>query len=365
MMMSSLHSGLSWRQRGLTLVEFMVAIVLGMIMVAAMATLIANQSTSRAEVDRAGKMIENGRYALQAIAQDVELAGFWGELGSAPAVPATLPNPCATAVGGTGNLQEAMGLHVQGYDAPAALPAGLSCVKNFKPGTDILVVRHVDPVTSDLESGSPAAVNWSLLAPGQVYLQTGISGASLSSVLAVANGSADATTFNLTTRAGGTATPRRYVVHIYYIAKCSVEVSGSCTNADGGNPIPTLKRVDLGVVGGVTQMNPPVTIAEGVENMQIDYGLDSDNDGAADGVDGTGSAFTVNDWPNVMTMKIYLLARSTEQTPGYDDLAGGVQKTYVMGTAGSVSVAAADAGYRRHLFVQSVRMVNPTGRRAP
>src|SRR5689334_19098534 len=89
-----LLSRAAMRQRGLTLIEFMVSIVLGMLLIAAIATLIANQSSTRAEIDRAGKTIENGRYAVQAITEDLLLAGYWGQLGTAPTPPAAFPDPC-------------------------------------------------------------------------------------------------------------------------------------------------------------------------------------------------------------------------------------------------------------------------------
>lgn len=355
----------------------MVAIVLGMIMVAALATLIANQSTNRSEIDRAGKMIENGRYAVQAIAQDVELAGYWGEISTTPAVPATLPDPCSTAIA---DLSAAMGQHVQGYDAPATLPVNLAvCVKNAKPGSDVLVVRRVEPDTSDVEKSSgcpgsvtPPCVDWTKVKEGQVYLQTGLVAATnaFSSILRTADGTNDSTNFTLTKRdLVKISSPRKYVVHIYYIAKCSVEVSGGCTGADGGNPIPTLKRVELGRSGGAPAFST-ITIAEGIENMQIDYGNDTDGDGVADGADQDGSTcntiasnpacagaeYTPVDWGNVMSVKVHLLARSTETTPGYTDT-----KTY---TLGSVNVAAPNDGYRRHVFDQSVRIVNPASRRS-
>lgn len=65
-------------QRGLTLIEFMVSVVIGMLMVAVLAILIADQSGNRAEVDRSGRMIENGRYAVRTIAEDLQMAGYWG-----------------------------------------------------------------------------------------------------------------------------------------------------------------------------------------------------------------------------------------------------------------------------------------------
>ena len=59
-----------------------------------------------------------------------------------------------------------------------------------------------------------------------------------------------------------------------------------------------------------------------------------------------------------MTLKIYLLARGTELSSGFTD-----SKSYELGTHGPVSAPAGEKGYKRHVFVQSVRLVNPGIRR--
>lgn len=348
------------RQAGLTLIEFMVSIVIGMLMIAALAVLIANQSTTRTDIDKSGRTIENGRYAVQTMRDDIQMAGYWGELTNQPAPPGALPDPCSVTVA---DLQAAMGLHVQGYDAPATLPVSLQdCVHNHKPGTDVLVVRRVDPDTSSTETAGNTDL--SKVVPGQVYLQTGldaVTGTLLTAVMAA--GSADAAlntaTFVLTKKDKiQRSSVRKLVVAIYYISQCSVPVGGSCTSADGGTPVPTLKRVELGVAAGSPTLTT-ITIAEGIENLQVDYGVDGvDMDGSPNGVDVNGSALTVADWPNVMTLKIHLIARSNEPTAGFVD-----SKIYALGSAGAASAAVGEQGYKRHVFVQSVRLVNPSGRR--
>jgi type IV pilus assembly protein PilW len=348
------------RQAGMTLVEFMISIVIGMLMIAALATLIANQSSNRSEIDRSGRMIENGRYAVQAMATDIQLAGYWGELTAPPDVPGGLPDPCSVM---PANLEAAMGVDIQGYDGPATLPAALAaCVTNFKSGTDVLVVRRVEPDTSAVENAA-GDIDLSMVVVGQAYLQTGLdAGGQLLAVLAIAGAdpAANAAAFALKKKDKvKLASLRKMVVDIYYISQCSVPVAGSCTSADGGTPIPTLKRVELGVAAGAAAFTT-VTLAEGIENLQIDYGLDTDSDGSPNGDYVNGSAFGVNDWPNVMSLRIQLLARSGEKSPGFTDL-----KKYVMGTASPFSPAAGEEGYKRHVFVQSVRLVNPSIRRMP
>jgi type IV pilus assembly protein PilW len=355
--MKTSHRFHARRQAGLTLIEFMIALVIGMLMIAAIATLIANQSTNRAEIDRAGKMIENGRYAMQAITTDAQLAGYWGEYYAAPGTGGAM-DPCSLVAT---DIQNDTLEHIQGYDNTAgAFPA---CISNRLAGTDVLVIRRADTDSSDVETGGNP--DMSKLKQGQVYIQTGLDATSqLKYVIAAAAAAsaANGTTFYLTKKVtANKATVRKMQVHIYYVAQCSVEVAGSCTGADGGTLIPTLKRVELTYSGTATAFTT-VTVAEGIENMQVEYGTDTDGDGMPDTYVAASSITTPAGWGNVMTARIYLLARGSEKTPGFSD-AG---RTYTMGpTYGAASAAAADQGYRRHLFTQTVRLVNPAGRLAP
>lgn len=330
-------------QRGLTLIELMVSITIGMVLVAGLATLFASQSSTRAEIDRSGRLIENGRYAMQTLVEDLELAGYWGELTSLPAVPGALPNPCTTT---STDIDAAIPIHVQGYNAPVVSPLTLpSCLSNYKAGTDVLVVRRADttPLTVASATTPPVA--------GQTYLQTGLttSGISFTRVLGTNN-------FTLYKKDRTTlADVRNVLVHIYYISECSVPIGTSCTGADGGVPIPTLKRVELTVASNAPALTT-TSIAEGIENLQLDYGVDADgNDGAPDGTDGNGAAFAAADWAQVVNVKAYLLARSVDKSAGFSD-----NKTYTLGTAGSFGPYS--DSYPRHVFSQSVRLINPSSR---
>jgi type IV pilus assembly protein PilW len=220
-------------------------------------------------------------------------------------------------------------------------------------------VRHADPDTSSILTGG--AVDLGKLTDGQLYIQTGLNSASanFSSVINIGSSATNAATFSLKKKdMTATATVRKVVVRIYYIASCSVEVSGSCTGADGGKPTPTMKMVELIAAAGAPAWSSPVTIAEGIESMQIDYGVDTDSDGAPNS-DVDGSALTHLNWSDVMVVKIHLVARSLERTPGFAD-----DKTYVLGTYGNYVPATVDRGYKRQLMVQSVRLVNPSSRRS-
>lgn len=338
-------------QRGLTLIEFMVAVALGLILVAGMATLIANQSSTRATIDKTGAMIENGRYALAAMEADIQLAGFWGDVSTLPTAPSTLPDPCDVSAAA---LQAAMPVHIQGYSGLATLPSVspnlASCLPGWIAGTDILVVRHLD--TTAIPTTTPVT-------GGSVYVQTGLNaaGTALSFVLAApaTTGVVSTSTFNLLKKNGTAADLRKYLVNIYYIRNLA---------ADGTTALPSLWVSSVSGTGTATVVTQ-TALAENIENLQLDFGVDTDGDGAPNGGPVDGAALipveaggNTSAWPNVMSVGISLLARSSQTVPAYTDT-----KSYQLGST-AIPVPAAGDGYQRHVFSQTVRLVNPSSRRS-
>lgn len=343
-MRPSLH-----HQRGITLVEWMISITIGMILLAGLTALIARQSSTQAELEKSSRQIENGRYAMQLLNEDIRMAGYYGEFWNVAGltVPSALPDPCLTTVAA---LEPAMAFPIQGYDSPSAGLASCLDNANHVAGTDILVVRRADATTVEKTAAG--------VYTGQVYLQTGLTPSGLEFTK---NMGSVATDFTLFIKNGTTAAVlRKYLVHIYFVSPCSVMASGAttCTSAaDGGKPIPTLKMLELSASGAMS-ITP---LVEGIENMQIDYGIDTDTDGVPDGAF-VASPVAVADWSNVMALRVHLLARSTEPTTGYVDA-----KTYAMGvdSTGTAQAVTPSGAYKRRLFSQLIRLVNPSGRRNP
>ena len=109
-------------QLGVSLIELMISITIGLLILVALSTLFVNQSRARIELDKSNRMIDNGSYALKLLSDNLSMAGYYGEFiptSGVPALPAALPDPCSTdPVVMAGALQ----LAVQGYDA--ATPTG-------------------------------------------------------------------------------------------------------------------------------------------------------------------------------------------------------------------------------------------------
>lgn len=360
------------RARGFSLVEFMIAMTIGLFLIAGLVYLIAETSRSRAEMERSSRQIENGRYALDRIAEDLRHAGFYSEYFSVPAAgeagfPASLTAaaPCATAVA---SLPAGMPLAIQAYDGGGSVPSDLSCIASadYRPNTDILVVRRASTTSVCPSNAAPAwacpiSVPVPLSQATDVtlpYIQTSPLEYKLD-LGTVANMVVPGGVFSLTHPAASNTITKnaplhRYVVRIYFISPCNVPSTGVASDpcdagADGGTPIPTLKMLELGPGPAFQKL----AVAEGIEHLQFDFGIDTTGDGVADTVSMCDSTTpcTAIDFSNVVSVQVSMVARNAETSPNYYD-----DKTYSLGLRGYTT--ATNDGYRRHSYSSLVRLNN-------
>lgn len=335
---------------GFSLIELMIALALAGVLLLGLAVFFFSSSRSYSEAERVSRQIENGRYASSLIAEEIRHAGFYGEvknvtlLPTSPApsslipMPSSLPDPCATAITA---VKAALPLPIQGVDSPDSAP---SCVPDAVAGTDILVVRRANTTTVSAATADATAngyytqtANCSTNAP---VFQIALSGAS---------------NFTLQDRDCATTMPvRQYHVYIFYVAPCSVATGTNGACAAGDAALPTLKRVELQAGG----MSNPVPLVEGIENVQYEYGLDTvNNDGDADVY--VAKPSSVAQWAQVVAVRIHVLARNADSTPGYTDT-----KTYAFGTNadGTANTLTPGGSFRRHLYTALVRVTNVSQR---
>ncbi len=323
---------------GFSLVELMIAITLGLIILTGVAVVFANASNSRNEIERVSRQIENGRYAVDLLSQDLRVSGFYGELDITKLVaPAAVPDPCST---NPIDWNNAIPVHIQAYNgaagAPAScLPAGL----NFQPGTDILVVRRARTCAAGV-GGCPAA------AANYPYVQASLCTSDTATHVLGVEGTA---TFNLKQKDCTTdADKRQYYPRIYYVS----------TDNGRGQSIPTLKRLEYESTGWVIR-----ELVEGIEQLNFEYGLDTDGDGTPDVYIpdpnnhpvGCNAACQVANWMNVVAVQMHVLSRNLETSAGYTD-----SKTYHLG---DIDYTPAATNFRRHAYSTLVRLANPAGRR--
>jgi type IV pilus assembly protein PilW len=343
---------LSARSAGVTLVELMIAITIGLFAIGTMSALFAANSRTRAEIERAGQQVENGRFALDLLRDDVRQAGFFGGfVGTAqltsPCVPRTGVVLTAANLGWdpvTGRTPPA----IHGYPA-TEIPVSDTCLSNASPGSDVLILRSVESaaVTVAVAAGAGFANDWYQQA--STCADAAIDPAASPFVVAP-GGAGAATRFTLHEKDCITPAPLwRLVVRAYYVGRCSV-----CSGA--GDGIPTLRMVELSGSSATS-----AAVVEGIEAIRVDYAFDLAGAGRVDTLRRCRAAVdpcSAADWPRLAAVQIHLLARSLGASAGHRDA-----KTFDMGLAGTAGPF--DDGYRRRLYAAQIAVPNLTGPREP
>lgn len=172
------------RQRGFSLVELMISVTISLVILGGLSAMLINVSRTNSEMAKSNSQIENGRFAVQVLENDLVHAGFWGEyipqfddfswLFIASDAPATVPDPCKAYVADDFNsatttdwdfthINNLLGIGVQASeDAP-----GTCALTSKKAATDVLVVRHA----ATCIAGEP---NCDAEVAGKLYLQAGM-----------------------------------------------------------------------------------------------------------------------------------------------------------------------------------------------
>ncbi|XHF41569.1 PilW family protein [Metapseudomonas boanensis] len=349
----------------------MIAATISLLIMAAVLTLFLDVSRTNDEMARTNAQIENGRFALQLLQEDLAHAGFWDgyvpefdDLSSSEDptdVPDDVPSPCSWSATDNTNL---LGIPVQVYDG---IPPGCEAiVTNKKADTDVLVVRHA-------ETCLPGVGNCEAEAANKLYFQPSFCSSDAARYVMGTSG------FTLMKRDCATPSNKRKVVsNLYYIRDYSV------TAGDG---IPTLMRSEFGPGPAPKAAE---ALIEGIEGFRVELGIDSIGDGAVANdydeavtfaLDVSGDAdrsrptnrgdgapdgafvrcpaggCSVEQLIDVVAVKVFLLVRGLQSSPGYSD-----SKTYALGIA-SPAAEIVGSNYKRHVYSTTARLVNVSGRR--
>ena len=339
--MPSIARRLRRTETGFSLIELMIGLTIGLVLLTVLTTVFERTSGGRSNLDRISRLVENSRFAIDIIGDDVRHAGFYGTFLPPSDTVYTNTSPCAWNVADLTSLGWQPALtppqypaQLMGWDDPVAGDPALGCLPDRVPGTDVIVIRRVSSV---VVTAAQTTLN-------NIYVQASqcINDPVLLRVSNVAG------QFTLRTAACDVAliAPiRRYFVRGYYLAGCN-----ACAPSDG---IPTLKRVEI--IDNAVRI---VSLAEGVVNMQIEYAFDTNNDGSPDQflTTTTAGAAPTSLWSNVVAVRLHMLMRSTEG--GLTETSPGV---YDLGPAHTAETC--PAGFKCRLVTTTMRLNNVAGRR--
>lgn len=261
--------------RGFTLVELMIAMTIGLFLVGgALAVYLQSRQAFRT-ADRIARVQELARYAMDIIEPDVRMAGLWGNalsaagganIANAVADSVISPNCGANWIGDAAHP-------IDGRDNGARLSAGCSA---SNVGSDALIVRRTAVADSALDADKIQVRSTRLAA-------------------LIVNGDTTPSAFDT----GKTAT-HDLIVRAYYVTQSS--------------GVFALKRRTLaGSTGAFTFFEED--IAPGIQDLQVQFGVDSDNDGQPDQyVDPDAIANR-----RIVSARIWLLATADEPEADFQD----------------------------------------------
>jgi len=324
------------RQHGVTLVELMVALALGLLITVAMLKVYVDASGLYRFNEGLARVQENGRFALEFIRRDARVAGFWGCYSEAP-----LTNQISTTSNAWINVAAG---HITGTNDDG-LNSADSITFRSATGGGTLVNTAMTAASDSVSVDSVATITSGMAAlisdcdNGDIFQVTGISG----TLLAHAAGTSSNTSANLSKAyAGGS--------RVY-----QAQQSTFCI-APGADPSqPALRRL-INPTPGQTCASNGAELIEGVENLQILYGEDTDADGEGANGDGTANRYvpisTASlDIDRVVSVRLSLLARS---------LNNNLTTTPSPYTFNGTTVTPADQ-YLRKVFTTTITLRNKAG----
>lgn len=312
-------------QNGFSVVEVMIAMLLSMALAGGIISVFVNNSYSFNQDENIGRMQDDARFALREIAFDISMAGHYADLHIPDSVSydgaLAIATPCGPA--GQDNwiyrtTEAGNSLSIMAIDnaTNAAASAAHSCFVGGEilDGTDVVAIKRVAGAET-----TPSANGAYLRTNGTVgVLFSGIE-PTASPLPPIAPPFAD----------------WAFRPSIYYIRQYA---------DTPGDDIPTLCRKALSGAG------PSMTtecLATGIENLQIEYGIDMSQDGHPN-VYLTNP--TLTQMQDVVAARIFLIARTTDIDTRYVN-----NKTYSISNA--PDVIPGDSFHRR-VFSTSVSIQN-------
>lgn len=322
-------------QTGLTMVELLVALAVGSFLMIG-AVQIFNQSRQAFVINESiARVQETAQFAMDTVEADLRMASNWGRNSRPLAVegrsivddsnPSSLALPAAVlACGDDWALDLAM--TVDGINNDYTLPCAPPGDGIAQPNSDVVTVRRATVAAVADEAGRLQLQTTRV--GGQLFMD----GSPTLCIPAVPPAPPNCTTHNL-------------LVHSYYVAANSELIPG----------VPTLRRKSLTMVGGAMEIDDQ-EVAPGIENLQVQFGIDVNSDNTVDRYVDPGdeiydpAALGFVPGARVLTARIWILIRGVTPEVGISDT-----RSY---SPAGVDLGAPDDGYRRLQVSKTILLRN-------
>lgn len=297
------------KQRGLTIVELMIGLVLGVFLLGGVLQIYLSSNQTYRSTEALSRVQENGRFALDFLLPDIREAGYKGACSTNQPVK----NHLNTASPAYDDRFFDIGAGIQGWEASD----GDNDLPDYRAGTDTILLKH-SAVWSGVTATGNTPVNASTI---NITAPSGIPQGTIM-MISDANGcelfqKSNAAGANTITKAGGgtpgNANPGEDFSN-HYTGDMEIATIQSViyyiSQRDGA--LPMLRRVTFNSQEDI--VTPPgadqTELVEGVVDMQICYGVDTDKDIS---VDSFVKANAVADWEDVRAARITVVTISPQE----------------------------------------------------
>jgi len=307
-------------QRGMTLIEVMISITISLILLAGVMQIFSSNKETYRVQDAMARIQEGGRFAVNFLTKDLRMAGYMGcnSINTQSAPPVNMADIDGDNIADT--VADFTGDGLQGWEY-SELPVNISATQSLTDvdvvaNTDIISIKRADDTGVRL-TGNMATVNANvqldaLTANGRfaaddilvisdcektdIFAANNVSNGAVTTTIAHSNA---VNTGNFLSKTYGTDAEVMSLVNtVYYIG----------TNAAGE---PSLFRMEMGNAGVLTAQE----LVEGVEDMQISYGVDTDGDRTANvylDADAINPVASGMDMSEVVSVRIALTLRTLD-----------------------------------------------------
>ena len=319
--------------RGLTLVELLVSLLLGLLLSAGMVSAYLVAKSNYYYEEEMARMQENGRYAMRILSRELAMAGFYA--GTPPSLAITPAAVAADCSADNWALDRAFALDLVNDYAGQIPPLSqhgteFSCLDaaTILRNTDVIAVKRTAAEASLLRGVPAEALTSSTVESWYLRLRYG-SVPDWEKLRPVDLRDASRA---LPSLAYWEAISRVFFIRVYSSER-SDNIPSLCMEALAGDAMTTR------------------CLVEGVENLQLEFGIDTDDDGAPNRYI---PAPTTAQLENAVVARIHLLLRSIGQLSGHVD-----DRDYRLGPK---TLPAAHDAYMRRVISSTVVLRN---QRAP
>lgn len=319
--------------RGFSLVETMISLTIGLILIAAVGYAYLGGRAAYRQQEALARMQEGVRFAFETMTYDIRMAGFTG----------CRATTSVSVLSGTDWFNNLYSQPLVGFET-ASMPAEITA--SVVAGDALAVLRADNSNEYIVTSHNPSAAQFNLganhdLQQGEILV---VSDCNHSATFQMTDPNVGNTNSNLVHNTGNTTTPGNCtkgfgesapgsgvptcttlgVPYTFGPGSRILRMSGNIYYiANNPNAIPSLYRLRLSAAGG-NAGNTAEELVEGVEDLQITYGVDTSNPATCSQSDGVVDAYVdadavlatapcataADDWKKVLSVRIRMLMRT-------------------------------------------------------